>query len=123
MIEIVWEFIIKETYRGQFELAFGPGGVWSKLYSRSPGFKGTTVLRDTEKHHRYLVIDLWSTEAQRNRALVEQKTEFEDMRTSLAEWTESTTEVGKFRVMAEATVKPVRKTRTGKTGGRHRVRR
>ncbi len=27
MVEIVWEFIVKEKARGQFELAYGPGGV------------------------------------------------------------------------------------------------
>jgi hypothetical protein len=26
MIEIVWEFVVKEEARGQFELVYGPGG-------------------------------------------------------------------------------------------------
>jgi hypothetical protein len=36
MIEIVWEFVVKEEARGQFELAYGPGGAWSKLFARWP---------------------------------------------------------------------------------------
>ena len=48
MVEIVWEFVVKEEARGQFELAYGPGGAWSKLFARCPGFRGTTLLRDKE---------------------------------------------------------------------------
>ena len=46
MVEIVCEFVVKEETRGQFELAYG--GAWSKLFTRCPGFRGTTVLRDKE---------------------------------------------------------------------------
>jgi heme-degrading monooxygenase HmoA len=68
MVEIVWEFVVKEEARGQFELAYGPGGAWSKLFARCPGFRGTTVLRDTKNPRRYLTIDLWETGAQREQA-------------------------------------------------------
>jgi hypothetical protein len=114
MIQIVREFVVKETYRGQFELAFGPGGFWGKLYSQCSGFKGTTVLRDTEQLKRYLVIDMWDTQSHWRQAQIDHKSDYNDLHASLAEWTESSIEVGKFRIMAEATVRPVRKIRTGK---------
>ena len=106
MVEIVWEFVVKEESRGQFELAYGPGGAWSKLFARCPGFRGTTVLRDTRNHWRYLTIDLWETEAQWAQALVERKTEHSDLETVFSEWIESRMEVGIFSVLAEATVRP-----------------
>jgi heme-degrading monooxygenase HmoA len=106
MIEIVCEFVVKEEARGQFELAYGPGGAWSKLSARCPGFRGTTVLRDTENPRRYLTIDLWDTLAQREQVLAERKAEYSDLDAALADWTESRTEVGIFRVLAEATVRP-----------------
>jgi len=106
MIEIVWEFVVKEEARGQFELAFGPGGAWSKLFARCPGFRGTTVLRDTKNPRRYLTIDLWESETQREQALVERKAEYADLEATYGEWTESQTEVGIFSVLAEATVRP-----------------
>ena len=66
MIEIIWEYIVKEEFRGQFELAYGPGGAWSKLFANSPGFRGTTILRDTAVPHPHdLTIDLWDTLDQR----------------------------------------------------------
>ena len=113
MIEIVWEFVVKEEARGQFELAYGPGGAWSKLFARCQGFRGTTLLRDTENPRRYLMIDLWDTVAQREQMLAERKAEYSNLEAAFGEWTESKTEVGIFRVLAEATVHP--RGRAGRT--------
>ncbi len=116
MIEIVWEFVVKEEARGQFELAYGPGGAWSKLFARCPGFRGTTLLRDTKNPRRYLTIDIWDTEAQREQMLAERKAEYSNLDASFADWTESKTEVGIFRVLAEATVHPRGRGRRSKSG-------
>ena len=106
MIEIVWEFVVKQEARGQFELAYGPGGAWSKLFAGRPGFRGTTLLRDTTNPRRYLAIDLWDTEAQREQVLAERQAEYSDLDAAFGDWTESRTEVGIFRLLAEATVHP-----------------
>jgi hypothetical protein len=106
MIEIIWEFIVKEEARGQFELAYGPGGAWSKLFAQCPGFRGTTLLRDTKNPRRYLTIDLWDTEAQREQVLVERKDDYASLEAVFSDWTECRTEVGIFRVQAETTVRP-----------------
>jgi hypothetical protein len=116
MIEIVWEFVVKEEARGQFELAYGPGGAWSKLFAQCPGFRGTTVLRDTKDPRRYLAIDLWDTEAQREQMLAERKAEYSDLEAAFDDWTEARTEVGTFRVLAEATVHPRGRARRSKAG-------
>ena len=113
MVEIIWEFVVKEEARGQFELAYGPGGAWSKLFARSPGFRGTTLLRDTKNPRRYLTIDFWETGAQREQVLAERKAEYSNLDAGFADWTESRTEVGIFSVLAEATVHP--RGRAGRT--------
>ena len=124
MIEIVCEFVVKEEARGQFELAYGPGGAWSKLFAQSPGFRGTTMLRDTKNPRRYLTIDLWDTEAQREQALDEREAEYSSLDAAFGDWTESRTEVGIFRVLAEATVRPRGRARHSKSGeARRRSRR
>lgn len=106
MVEVIWEFVVKEEARGQFELAYGPGGAWSNLFARHPGFRGITLLRDTKNPRRYLAIGLWETGAQREQALAERKAEYADLDAAFADWTESRTEIGTFRVLAEATVRP-----------------
>ena len=116
MIEIVREFVVKEEARGQFELAYGPGGAWSKLLARTAGFRGTTVLRDTVNPGRYLTIDIWDTLAQREQMLEERAADCSNLDATFAGWTESKTEVGIFRVLAEATVRPRGRALRGETG-------
>jgi heme-degrading monooxygenase HmoA len=116
MIEIIWEFVVKEEARGQFELAYGPGGAWSKLFARCSGFRGTTLLRDTKNPLRYLLIDLWDNVAQREQILEERKVEYANLVATFTDWTESHTEVGIFRVQADATVRPRGRARRGKDG-------
>ncbi len=109
MVEMIWEFVIREEARGQFELMYGPGGAWSRLFAQCPGFRGATLLRDTENPRRYLAIDFWDTAAQREQALAERGAEYATLEATLDSWTESRVEVGIFSVRAEATVRPYRR--------------
>lgn len=106
MIEIVWEMIVQEDKRSQFELIFGPGGTWSKLFGKSQGYRGTTVLNDTHNPVRYLIVDIWDTDEQQAQARRDGADEYAKLTADLDNWTESRTEVGIFRVRAEATVRP-----------------
>jgi hypothetical protein len=82
------------------------------------------VLRDTKDPRRYLTIDLWDTLAQREQMLAERKAEYSNLEAAFADWTESRTEVGIFRVLAEATVHPRGRARRSKAGeARRRSRR
>lgn len=115
MIQIVWEFIVKEEARGQFELAHGPGGAWSTLFARHAGFRGITMLRDTKNPLRYLMLEVWDTEEQREQVLSERKADYADLVAALGGWTESKTVLGSFSLRAEAAVRP-----RGKAGRRGR---
>jgi hypothetical protein len=106
MIEVVREFVVKEDFCGQFELAYGPGGAWSKLFSDCPGFRGTTVMRDTKAPRRYMTIDLWDSETQWEQALVDKKAKYAEVEAAFDEWIESRKALGTFGVLAQATVRP-----------------
>ncbi len=106
MVEIIREFVVKEEARGPFELAFGPGGAWSRLFARSPGFQGITLLRDIRNPRRYLMVESWATEAQREQALAGCGEEHAQLDATLTGWAESRTELGVFRMLAEAGVRP-----------------
>ncbi|MCX7707474.1 MAG: antibiotic biosynthesis monooxygenase [Anaerolineae bacterium] len=109
MIEIIREFVVHEEARGRFELAFGPGGAWSRLFGRAAGFRGITVLRDIENRRRYLMFEAWDSDAHRRRALAEHETEGARLEADLAAWAESRTELGVFTMLAEAGVRPARR--------------
>ena len=113
MIEYVCEYVLKEEARGPFELAYGPGGAWSKRLDRCPGYRGTTLLRDTVNLRRYLAIDIWDSEAQRAQMLAKRQAEYASLGATLGGWIESRTELGSYRVLAEATVRP--RPRAGRT--------
>ena len=115
MIEIVWEIVARPEAQGQLELVYGPGGAWGRLFGKAPGFRGTTLLHDIHNPRRYLIIDLWDTEAQREQALRDDADEYTRLEADLEGWTESRVEVGAFRLRADATVRP-----RGKPGRRSR---
>lgn len=115
MIESTWLFVVKEEARYKFELVFGPGGAWSKLFARFSGFRGATLLRDIQNPCRYLVMNLWDSEEQRLQALKELGAEYTNLELSLTEWCEERTELGVFRALAEATVYPRPKMALNKT--------
>jgi heme-degrading monooxygenase HmoA len=124
MIEIVCEFVVKVAARSRFEMAYGPGGAWSELFARQPGFRGTTLLGDTDNPRRYLTVELWDTEAQREQTLAKNQAEYAKLRAAFCDWTECQNEMGIFRVLAEATVRPFGRARPGRAGqARRRSRR
>lgn len=111
MVETIREFVVREDARGLFELAYGPGGAWSRLFARCRGFRGTTVLRDAADPRRYLTMELWNSAADRERTLNERRTEYENVEAGVGGWIESVREVGVFRIVLEATVRPLGKSR------------
>jgi hypothetical protein len=111
MIQIIRAFLVKAGCEDIFILAYGPGGAWSNLFDRSPGYRGTTMLSDTHNPRRYLTMDLWNDQIQWEQALADNQAKYTELEASFAEWTESQTEIGIFSVRAEATVRPRGKTR------------
>ncbi len=37
MVQVTWEFVVKQEALGQFEQAYGPGGEWNRLFGGYPG--------------------------------------------------------------------------------------
>jgi hypothetical protein len=113
MVEIVWEYTVKKEACGRFELLFGPGGAWSNLFARSAGFRGTTLMRDLQDAQRYLVIEIWNDETDRERSINEQQGDYANLEKLLVDWTKSIIKIGIFSVLAEGTIRP-----RGKSGRR-----
>lgn len=107
-VEIIHECVVKPEDRGLFELTYGPGGAWSNLFSRSPGFHGITVLRDAHNPQRFLIIELWDNEEERARTLDAHAGAYAELQTDLSRWVASSTQLGVFGILTEATVRPPR---------------
>jgi hypothetical protein len=108
MIHVVWEFIVKKQAQDRFERAYGPDGDWDRLFAQYPGFRGTTLLRDTANSRRYLTIDAWETLADRERMLAGAAVQYSALDAAFEAFTESEVEVGVFAAPA-ATTKPAQR--------------
>ncbi|MFL6299118.1 MAG: antibiotic biosynthesis monooxygenase family protein [Terriglobales bacterium] len=61
MIYIVWRFTAKPARVADFERHYGSDGTWAQLFRRSPGYHGTTLLRDSSANNKYLLWDCWDS--------------------------------------------------------------
>lgn len=118
MVEMIWELVVKQEKRGQFELTYGPGGAWSRLFAPCEGFRGITLLRDTNDPCRYLAVELWDSAALRQQALAGREAEYAELEAAIGNWLETRREVGIFSLLAEATVRPLSKGELRRRGRR-----
>lgn len=61
MVQIVWEFMVGEEKREDFERVYGSTGTWAALFERDRAYRGTTLLRDTQNPLRYVTLDRWDS--------------------------------------------------------------
>ncbi len=106
MVEFITQLTAREHARAALELAFARGGAWDRVASRCPGFRGTTLLRGVRTPRCYLVVELWEAEGDREAAIRQHEAEYASFEALLAEWAESRSEVGAFRMVGEASVRP-----------------
>jgi hypothetical protein len=123
MIQVVWEFIVKESAIGPFMHAYGPGGAWDRLFQGYHGFLGTALLRDADNPRRFLTIDSWETEGQRRRMMAQAREAYVNLDKLLDDLTEDQDEVGTFELLTETPAYAVVKAKraaAGRTIGRRR---
>ena len=59
MIQIVWEFHVREEQRSDFERHYADCGTWAEFFQRDAAYKGTQLLHDITDPGRYVTIDTW----------------------------------------------------------------
>ena len=62
----VWEYIVKEEAKFDFERIYGPNGDWVQLFNKSEGYLGTELHRDISNDLRYLTTDYWVSKEARD---------------------------------------------------------
>jgi len=60
MIEIIWEFAVREESREVFERQYSASGAWAELFRRSPAYQGTRLLAG--EANRYITCDRWESQ-------------------------------------------------------------
>ena len=96
MIYIVWRFTAKSARVAEFERHYASEGSWAQLFRRSPGFRGTTLLRDSATSNRYLLWDCWDSLSSFERFKQEHGTDYAALDNQCEALTEEETKVGIF---------------------------
>ena len=93
---VAWEFRPKQGAEKGFETAYGPDGVWAKLFTQGEGFIRTELNRDLNNPRRYLTLDLWASKQAYDRFRYDHRQEYEAIDAQCEELTEEETELGHF---------------------------
>ena len=99
---IVWEFLISEESRLEFESIYGPGGPWAELFRQSPNYLGTELLRDLSRPGRYLTIDRWISREALHGFKQDHAAAYAALDAQCETLTEAETNLGDFEIMAPA---------------------
>jgi heme-degrading monooxygenase HmoA len=59
----LWEFEVKSGSEELFEAAYGPEGLWVRLFRRDKRYLGTRLLRDVGAARVYMTMDSWESRA------------------------------------------------------------
>jgi heme-degrading monooxygenase HmoA len=93
---IVWEFVVRQDSRKEFEEKYGPQGLWARFFQGSKGYIRTELVKDVADHLRYLTLDYWQTEEEFSRFREENLAEYERLDQEFAGLTEQETRLGAF---------------------------
>jgi heme-degrading monooxygenase HmoA len=61
MIEVLWEYEVSPECSAEFERHYSATGAWAQFFARDMAYRGTVLLRDHEKPHRYVTRDVWES--------------------------------------------------------------
>ena len=98
MFVVVWQFEIAEEKIPAFEAAYGPEGVWAKLFRTSPDYLGTELLRDAYIPGSYLTIDRWASEEAFRAFRKDHDADYETVDRACDALTTSETRIGAYTV-------------------------
>ncbi|HXZ20766.1 MAG TPA: hypothetical protein VEG63_12505 [Candidatus Acidoferrales bacterium] len=60
MIEILWEFVVADEKKEEFERHYGSAGTWARFFRASASYRGTTLLAG--EGNRYITCDRWDSQ-------------------------------------------------------------
>ena len=101
MYVVLWRFRPVVGREGEFERAYGPSGVWTRLFAREDGYLGTELLlrRSEEESKEYLTLDRWASRGAYEAFRSHRSGEYRRLDRRLEGLTEEETLVGAFEAL------------------------
>ena len=98
MLNILWEFTVKEGSEAEFEKGYAAQGAWAQFFRACPQYRGTTLLRDSAHPRRYVTIDVWDDIESYEAFRAESVKEYNALDVQFEALTESEKRIGVFAV-------------------------
>ena len=99
MIQIIWEFSVKENMRAKFLRYYSSAGLWASLFRKNPGYRETKLLQDTQDENRYFTIDIWENEEYFEGFIKSLAEEYDALNKECEEFTEAERNIGLFKLI------------------------
>ncbi len=96
----VWEFWVRPGSAAEFEKSYGPGGVWVRLFSGDPAYRGTKLVQDVGEPRRFLTLDYWASAQAYETFKLKHKAEYEAIDRECGNLTVDEKEIGRFDILA-----------------------
>ncbi len=94
---IVWEFRPKKGVEMAFEDAYGPKGIWARLFQHGEGFVATELNHDLKDPGRYLTLDFWTSKQAYEAFRAAHVAEYQAIDEQCESLTEREKEIGTFQ--------------------------
>ena len=101
MFVYLWEYRVAAEHRNEFEREYGPKGSWVSLFSRSPSYVGTTLLRDRSEQGRFVTLDRWASARAHEEFVESVRAEFDALDARCESLTEAEKLIGHFHSVAD----------------------
>lgn len=79
MIRILWSFRVSAEREQDFVRVYGPAGDWAQLFGRSPGYRGTRLLRELSGSRTYVTEDCWESAQDFDRFTAEHRVRYDEL--------------------------------------------
>lgn len=96
MIQILWEFMVREECTAEFEKNYSASGAWAEFFRRSPAYKGTTLLAG--EPGRYITCDQWESLEAYEEFRLANRQEYDELDSRFAAFTVSERRLGVFEM-------------------------
>lgn len=77
MIEVLWEFEVREGQGPEFERHYSATGTWAEFFRRSPSYHGTKLLAG--ESNRYITWDQWDSQEAYEEFRLSNRQEYNDL--------------------------------------------
>jgi heme-degrading monooxygenase HmoA len=96
MIEVLWEFVVREENKQEFEREYSASGTWAEFFRRSPAYHGTTLLDGGG--NRYITCDRWDSQEAYEEFRLANRQEYDNLDSRFEAFTASERCLGIFEV-------------------------